>query len=57
MSLSILIPRNEGETIVLSVTKLIKKISTKIKNYEIILINDFSDDDTLKNNKKIVKKI
>ena len=57
MSLSILIPcRNEGETIVLSVTKLIKKISTKIKNYEIILINDFSDDDTLKIIKKLSKK-
>ena len=57
MSLSILIPcRNEGETIILSIKKLIKKISTRIKSYEIILINDFSDDDTLKIITKLSKK-
>jgi len=57
MSLSILIPcRNEGETIKLSVKTLIKKISTKITNYEILLINDFSNDNTLKIITKLSKK-
>ena len=57
MSLSILIPcRNEKDTISYSIKLLIKKISSKIKNYEIIVINDFSSDNTLKIISKLSKK-
>ena len=57
MSLSILIPcRNEKHTISYSIKLLIKKISSKIKNYEIIVINDFSSDNTLKIISKLSKK-
>jgi len=49
MSLSIIIPcRNEEEVIKNTVKLIKKKISKKIHNYEIILIDDFSNDGTKK---------
>jgi dolichol-phosphate mannosyltransferase len=48
MSLSIIIPcKNEGEVIKTTVNKLLEHLLSKIKDFEIILINDFSVDDTL----------
>ena len=56
MSISIIIPcKNEENTIVKTVNILKKKIKNKIKNYEFILINDFSTDRTLKVIEKISK--
>ncbi len=62
MSLSIIIPcRDEEENISSTIYKLKKKLSKKIKNYEIIIVNDFSEDKTLKickqfSSKKIIIK-
>jgi len=57
MSLSILIPcRNEEENIKISISKIQKKISGIIKDYEIIIINDFSTDKTFEISKEISKK-
>jgi len=57
MSLSIIIPcRDEEENISLTIYKLKKKLSKKIKNYEIIIVNDFSEDNTLKVCKKFSSK-
>ena len=48
MSLSIIIPcKNEEKTILKTFLKLKKKIKFKIKKFEIILIDDFSIDNTL----------
>ena len=56
MSLSIIIPcKNEEKTILKTFLKLKKKIKFKIKKFEIILINDFSKDNTLGILKKISK--
>ena len=56
MSISIIIPcKNEENTILKTVNILKKKIKNKIKNYEFILINDFSTDRTLKVIEKISK--
>tara|TARA_B100000989_G_scaffold297636_1_gene284063 strand:+ start:2121 stop:2834 length:714 start_codon:yes stop_codon:yes gene_type:complete len=56
MSISIIIPcQNEENTILKTVNILKKKIKNKIKNYEFILINDFSTDETLEVIKKISK--
>lgn len=56
MSISIIIPcKNEENTILKTVNILKKKIKNKIKNYEFILINDFSTDRTLEVIKKISK--
>ena len=47
MSMSIIIPaRNEAQVILYTIRKIIKKF--KKLNYEIIIVNDFSTDDTLK---------
>ena len=47
MSMSIIIPaRNEEQIILFTIKKIVKKF--KKFNYEIIVINDFSTDDTLK---------
>lgn len=52
MSMSIIIPaRNEAQIILRTIRKIIKKF--KKLNYEIIVINDFSTDDTLKKVKKL----
>ncbi len=62
MSLSIIIPcRDEEENILITIRKLKKKLSKKINNYEIIVVNDFSKDNTLKickqfSSKKIIIK-
>ena len=57
MSLSIIIPcRDEEENISLTIKNLNKIISNKIKNYEVIIINDFSKDNTLQVCKKISSK-
>ena len=43
MSLSIIIPcRDEEDNISLTIKNLNRTISKKIKNYEIIIVNDFS---------------
>ena len=56
MSLSIIIPcKNEEKTILKTFLKLKKKIKFKIKKFEIILIDDFSKDNTLGILKKISK--
>ena len=48
MSLSIIIPcRDEEDNISLTIKNLNRTISKKIKNYEIIIVNDFSEDNTL----------
>jgi dolichol-phosphate mannosyltransferase len=48
MSLSIIIPcKNEEEVIKTTVNKLLAHFLNKIQDFEIILINDFSTDDTL----------
>ena len=47
MSLSIIIPcRNEETLIENTVNKLISQLTSKIFDYEIIIINDFSTDKT-----------
>ena len=52
MSMSIIIPaKNEAQVILYTIKKIIKKF--KKLNYEIIVINDFSTDDTLKKIKKL----
>ena len=52
MSMSIIIPaRNESQVILFTIKKIVKKF--KKFNYEIIVINDFSTDDTLKKVKKL----
>ena len=52
MSMSIIIPaKNEAHVILYTIKKIIKKF--KKLNYEIIVINDFSTDDTLKKIKKL----
>ena len=52
MSMSIIIPaRNEEQIILFTIKKIVKKF--KKFNYEIIVINDFSTDDTLKKVKKL----
>ncbi len=57
MSLSIIIPcRDEEENISLTIKSLTKIISKKIKNYEIIIVNDFSEDNTLNVCKKFSSK-
>ena len=57
MSLSIIIPcRNEEENIYSTIYSLKKKLSKKIKNYEIIIVNDFSEDKTLEICKKFSSK-
>ncbi len=57
MSLSILIPcRNEENSISSLIEQLSKKISKKINNYEIIIINDFSIDNTFKTSIKLSKR-
>jgi dolichol-phosphate mannosyltransferase len=56
VSLSIIIPcKNEEKTILKTFLKLKKKIKFKIKKFEIILIDDFSKDNTLGILKKISK--
>jgi len=56
VSLSIIIPcKNEEKTISKTFLKLKKKIKFKIKKFEIILIDDFSKDNTLGILKKISK--
>lgn len=57
MSLSIIIPcRNEEESISGTINHITKKISKKIKDYEIIIINDFSTDKTFEICKKLSSK-
>ncbi len=52
MSMSIIIPaKNESKVILHTINRIIKKF--KKYNFEIIIINDFSDDDTLKKIKKL----
>ena len=52
MSMSIIIPaKNEAQVILYKIKKIIKKF--KKLNYKIIVINDFSTDDTLKKIKKL----
>ena len=46
MSLSILIPCKNEEDNLENTVEIIKKISKKIKNYEFVIIDDFSNDDT-----------
>ena len=57
MSLSIIIPfRNEENVIENTIKKINQKIKNKINNYEYILVNDFSSDDTEIVCKQIIKK-
>ena len=57
MSLSIIIPcRDEEDNISLTIKNLNRTISKKIKNYEIIIVNDFSEDNTLNVCKKLSSK-
>lgn len=57
MSLSIIIPcRNEEENISKTIIDINKKLSKKIKDYEIIIINDFSTDKTFEIGKKLSSK-
>lgn len=57
MSLSIIIPcRNEEENISKTINNINQKLSKKIKDYEIILINDFSTDKTFEIGKKLSSK-
>ncbi len=57
MSLSIIIPyRNEENVIENTIRKINQKIKNKINNYEYILVNDFSSDDTEIVCKQIIKK-
>lgn len=54
MSLSIIIPcRNEEESIEDTLNKIISFLSNKITNFEINVINDFSNDNTFNKVKKI----
>ena len=65
MSLSIIIPcKNEEKTILGTFHKIKKKIKSKVKKFEFILVDDFSTDNTLKilnriskqnNNIKVIK--
>ena len=56
MSLSIIIPcKNEEQTIIKTITKINKIIKRRIKEYEYILINDFSNDNTYEEIKKLSK--
>ena len=56
MSLSIIIPcRNEEENIKKILLEIKKKISKEIKNYKIIIINDYSTDNTFEISKKLSK--
>lgn len=57
MSISIIIPcRNEEKTIEKTIIKIKKHIIGKIRKFEFILINDFSNDHTYKICKKLSKK-
>ena len=57
MSISIIIPcRNEEKTIVKTIVKIKKHLFGKIKEFEFIIINDFSEDNTYKICKKFSKK-
>lgn len=57
MSLSIIIPcKNEEKIIFKTFQKIIKIIKKKIKKFEIILIDDFSDDGTINILNKISKR-
>ena len=49
MSLSIIIPcKNEEKIILKTFQKIKKKIEKKIKKFQIILVDDYSDDNTIK---------
>ena len=57
MSLSIIIPyRNEENVIENTIRKINQKIKNRINNYEYILVNDFSSDNTEIVCKQIIKK-
>lgn len=56
MSLSILIPSKNEQDIILNTIKSIQKSKISKINYEIIIINDFSNDNTLSILNKIKKK-
>ena len=56
MSLSIIIPCRDEDNISLTIKNLNRTISKKIKNYEIIIVNDFSEDNTLNVCKKLSSK-
>ena len=56
MSLSILIPSKNEQDIILNTIKSIQQSKISKINYEIIIINDFSNDNTLSIIKKIKKK-
>ncbi len=56
MSLSIIIPcKNEEDLIYKNLYKINNKIKKSIKKYQIIIINDFSEDNTLQITKKFAK--
>jgi dolichol-phosphate mannosyltransferase len=57
MKLSIIIPAyNEGESIVITIDQLVDVLSKEHFEYEILIINDNSKDDTLKRIEELAKK-
>ena len=57
MSLSILIPAKNEEKIIIEIIKSIIYSKLKRIDHEIIIINDFSEDNTEKKILKFIKKI
>ena len=56
MSLSIIIPcRNEQKVIGETINIILKYITDKVDKFEIIIINDFSTDNTLEELNKLTK--
>ena len=57
MSLSIIIPaKNEENNIIKTYKKVVAKLERNKINYEIIVVDDFSNDKTYQHLKKIKKK-
>ena len=57
MSLSIIIPaKNEENNIIKTYKKVVAKLEKNKINYEIIVVDDFSNDKTYQHLKKIKKK-